>query len=96
MLSELKSLRDIISSSVDTIVNVYEKAGVEFPTLNEPQQGRTATNDLRNQPEVAEAISKIVAGSDQLLASVQSPSTTIVNAVLAVCLAKLTLKLVVE
>ena len=96
MLSELKALRDIISSSVDTIVDAYEKAGTEFPSLNEPLQGAKAQSDLRNQPEVSDAISKIVAGTEQLSVSVQAPAITIVNAMLTVCLSQLSLKVVVD
>ena len=86
MLSELKALRDIISSSVDTLVNAYEKAGTDFPSLSEPllSSCSKATSSLRNQSEVAEAISKIIAGSEQLVASVQAPSLFLVHAMKAV------------
>ena len=93
MLSELKALRDIISSSVDTIVTAYEKASTEFPSLDDPLRSchSKATCDPRRQSEVAEAISKIVAGSEQLIASVQAPALFLVNAMKAVSAAQLSL-----
>ena len=82
MLAELKALRDIISSSVDTIVNECEGAGVDFPSLDEPF--RPSSTDIRQKADVAEAIRKIIAASQQLIASTQAPQLTLGNASMAV------------
>ena len=82
MLSDLKALRDIISTSVDVIVNECEGAGVDFPSLNEPF--RPSSTDPRQAAEVSEAIRKIVAASQQLIASIQAPQLSLTNFITAV------------
>ena len=77
MLSELKALRDIISTSVDTIVNECEAAGVDFPSLDEPFKPSPA--DPRQKAEVIEATRKIVAASQQLIVSTQAPPLSLMN-----------------
>ena len=82
MLSDLKALRDIISSSVDSIVDAYEAAGVDFPSLNEPFP--CTSGDERKQPNVAEAESKVIASAAQLIATVQDPHQSLLNFMLSV------------
>ena len=74
MLSDLKSLRDIVTTSIDTVIDAYEAAGVEFPSINEP----TSTNP-RHSLEISEAIAKVVAASEHLIAAVQAPQLTLWN-----------------
>ena len=82
MSSELKALRDIISASIDTIVNECEADGVDFPSIDEPFKPSPA--DPRQKAEVSEAIRKIVAASQQLIVSTQAPPLTLANFSIAV------------
>lgn len=78
MTSELKALRDIISSSVDRIVDICEKTGKPFPSLNEPIQFSEFTPDgIRNDPKVLDEIGLIVAATTQLAAVVNPPPVTL-------------------
>lgn len=78
MTSELKALRDIISSSVDQIVDVCEKTGKPFPSLHEPIQFSEFTPDgIRNNPKVLDAIALIVAAATQLAVTVNPPPVTL-------------------
>ncbi|EJD01727.1 S-adenosyl-L-methionine-dependent methyltransferase [Fomitiporia mediterranea MF3/22] len=81
MTSDLKALRDIISSSVDSIVRVCDNTGRDFPSLDEPvNPSEFSPNGIRNDPTVAQSISFIVAAALQLVATVQSPPITLVTA----------------
>lgn len=77
MLSDLKALRDIISTSVDVIITECERTGVNFPSLDEPFQ--PSSGGIRQRADVSEAIRKIVAASQQLLVSVQMPQLNLAN-----------------
>lgn len=78
MTSELIALRDIISSSVDQIVDICEKTGKPFPSLNEPIQFSEFTPDgIRNDPKVLDAIGLIVAATTHLAAAVNPPPVTL-------------------
>ena len=78
MTSDLKALRDIISSSVDSIVDICESEGKPFPSLNEPVQLSEFTPDgIRNNTKVLDAVGLIVAAATQLIATVNPPSVTL-------------------
>ncbi|EJD00206.1 O-methyltransferase [Fomitiporia mediterranea MF3/22] len=78
MSSDLRSLRDIISSSVDNILNACESAGKIFPSLDEPVQLSEFTPEgIRNQPAVAQSIALICAAATQLIATVRPPPATL-------------------
>ncbi|KAI5119663.1 hypothetical protein M0805_007754 [Coniferiporia weirii] len=81
MASDLKALRDIISSSVDKIVDVCESTKKDFPSLDQPIQFSEFTPDgIRNHPEVADNVGLIVAAAFQLIATVQPPASTLTTA----------------
>lgn len=84
MLSELKALRDIISTSIDAIVNDCERDKVDFPSHDEPFNPSSV--DIRQKAVVSEAITKIVAASQQLIVSVQAPQQTLSVFNLGVCI----------
>ena len=85
MLADIKALRNIISTSVDTIINVCEGADVDFPSLDEPVEPvEFGLGSIRNQPKVTEAIALITAASAQLAAIVRPPQQSLSNATLAV------------
>lgn len=77
MLSDLRALRDIVTTSIDTIINIYEAAGIDFPPLNDPI-GSPSTSP-RHSAELSEAIAKTVAASEQLIATIQAPQLTLWN-----------------
>ena len=78
MASELRALRDIISSSIDNILNVCAETGKDFPSLNEPIHPSEFTPDgIRNHPQVADAIGPAVAAAFQLIQTLQSPPVTL-------------------
>ncbi|KAI5119658.1 hypothetical protein M0805_007749 [Coniferiporia weirii] len=78
MASDLKALRDIISSSVDKIIDVCASTGKDFPSLDQPIQFSEFTPDgIRNHPQVADSIGLIVAAAFQLIATVQPPAGTL-------------------
>ncbi|KAI5116033.1 hypothetical protein M0805_002088 [Coniferiporia weirii] len=80
MSEDLKSLLDIISSSVHTILDTCKKTGKEFPSLNHPAQPSEFSPDgVRNDPAVVESIGLIVAAATQLIATVQPPAVTVTN-----------------
>ncbi|THH07842.1 hypothetical protein EW145_g3108 [Phellinidium pouzarii] len=78
MASDLKALRDIISSSVDKIVGVCASTGKDFPSLDQPIQFSEFSPDgIRNHPDVADNVGLIVAAAFQLIATVQPPASTL-------------------
>lgn len=78
MASDLKSLRDIIVSSIDNIIATCEETGKEFPKLNEPIQFSEFTPDgIRNHPKVSDNIALAVAAAFQLIQTLQSPPVTL-------------------
>ncbi|KAL5536481.1 hypothetical protein ACEPAF_303 [Sanghuangporus sanghuang] len=79
MNDDLKALRDIISSSVDSITAACEAAGTPFPSLNDPIQPSEFTRDgIRSQPAVMRSISLIVSAATQLIATVRPPPATMI------------------
>ncbi|KAI5117485.1 hypothetical protein M0805_009548 [Coniferiporia weirii] len=78
MANDLKALRDIISSSVDRILDVCTATGKDFPSLDEPIKASEFSPDgIRNHPHIADNISLIVAAAFQLIATVQPPASTL-------------------
>lgn len=87
MAADLKALRDIISSSIDNILNVCAETGKDFPSLEQPIQFSEFTPDgIRNHPQVAEAIGPAVAAAFQLIQSLQSPPVTLTTSAFRVCI----------
>ncbi|EJD00244.1 S-adenosyl-L-methionine-dependent methyltransferase [Fomitiporia mediterranea MF3/22] len=91
MATELEGLLDILSSSVNNILGICVKTGVDFPSLNEPAHPSEFSPDgIRNHPEVADNIALAVAAATQLVATLQSPAVHLWNSAfkftLPVCL----------
>ena len=85
MTSDLIALRDIISSSVDTVVRICESEGKPFPSLHEPIHPSEFTpKGIRNHPQVLDAIGLIVAAATQLVATVSPPPVTLTTSVFRV------------
>lgn len=85
-LEELKSLRTILTTSLDTIVSFCEKRNVEFPSLFDPAElsNEFSPRGIRNIPELAESIALGVSAAAQLVATLQNPSVTILSSSLRV------------
>ena len=80
MSKELEALRDIVTSSVNKVLDVCSSAGKPFPSLDEPLHPSEFSPDgIRNHPEVAENINLAVAASMQLVATLQSPVVNLWN-----------------
>ncbi|KAI0314195.1 S-adenosyl-L-methionine-dependent methyltransferase [Amylostereum chailletii] len=77
-LSELRALVAIIQNSVDAIEKAVEAGSLEFPSLSTPFTIQSEA--ARNLPEVAQAVSLLVAAATQLVAASRAPeqSMTIV------------------
>lgn len=85
MTSDLLSLRDIIVSAIDSIVDVCTQSGREFPSLDDPVHPSEFTPDgIRNNPQVLRFITLAVAASTQLIATLQAPATSLTVAALMV------------
>lgn len=85
MTSDLLSLRDIIVSSIDSIVEVCKESGQEFPSLDDPVHPSEFTPDsIRSNPRVLRSITLAVAASSHLIAALQSPANSLSVATLMV------------
>ncbi|KAL5536477.1 hypothetical protein ACEPAF_299 [Sanghuangporus sanghuang] len=79
MTDDLKALRDIISSSVDSITAACEAAGTPFPSLNDPIQPSEFTrHGIRSHPAVMHSVSLILSAATRLIATVQPPPATMI------------------
>ena len=80
MTEELKKLGAIISSSINTIINICELRGEEFPSLNFPAQSIEFSPDgIRNDRRIADAVSLGIAAAAQLVATLQPPHVTLLT-----------------
>ena len=78
MTDELKALRNIISSSLDEILDIYEANGAPFPSLNDPLDPSSFDSvGINNQPAVARLVDLVVSASTQLIATVRHPAMTL-------------------
>ena len=86
MSEELKALRDIIANSINSILDICESSGQDFPCLSKPVDDSEFTPDgIRNDPVVSNSISTAVSASFQLIATLQSPPTTLATMAFRVC-----------
>ena len=86
MSSSLVALRDIIVSSINTIIAVCNETGCEFPSLDEPFHSSEFTADgIRNDPRMLHPIVHGIAAASQLIATLQAPATSLTVAMLMVC-----------
>ena len=77
MSEDLRRLRAIINSSIDTVLQACEARGVDFPKLDNPADESEFTADgIRNDARVAVAISLAVAAAGQMIATLQPPAMT--------------------
>lgn len=81
---ELRALGNIISTSIDRILDRCSKESLSFPSIHEP--ANNATEEVRNDPEVAISINLLVAAATQLIATVRPPAKTLFVNAYSVCL----------
>ncbi|KAJ3537872.1 hypothetical protein NM688_g6604 [Phlebia brevispora] len=73
-VNDLKSLRNILTSSIDSIIDVCEKQGEDFPRIEVPADPSELTQDgIRSDPQVRGAILLGVSAAAQLIATLQPP-----------------------
>ncbi len=80
-VSPLRQLADIISASVTQIDAVFDKAGVEYPSLDAPFDPTSPSEQLFMAPEVIQASVLAVAACAQLGAAVKIPALTLYDIV---------------
>ena len=83
MAAELEALRNIINTSIDSILDRCSKSSLNFPSTHQPAD--SATEEVRNDPEIAISINLIVAAASQLIATVRPPAKTIFINAYSVC-----------
>ncbi|VDB83099.1 unnamed protein product [Peniophora sp. CBMAI 1063] len=76
-LSELRKLSNIINDAVDHIEHTLSARSVDFPSLNSTYTEED--EEIRATPAIADAITAIVAASEQLAMVTRSPSLTILD-----------------
>ncbi|KAF4566231.1 hypothetical protein EYR40_001952 [Pleurotus pulmonarius] len=80
-VSPLRQLADIISASVTQIDAVFDKAGVEYPSLDDPFHPTSPSEQLSMAPEVIQASVLVGAACAQLGATVKIPALTLYDIV---------------
>ncbi|TFK98276.1 O-methyltransferase, partial [Pterulicium gracile] len=91
VIHELRVLQGIVGEALDELEELYTNPpqddarakAMDFPSLNKMYDPNTAEEAMTATPEVARAISLIVAAASQLSASVQHPFLTICDAATA-------------
>lgn len=87
MSEDLKKLRAIINNSIDKIIEVCERRGEDFPSLNVPAHpSEFSPNGIRNDPGILDAIALGVSAASQLVATLQAPHVTLISSVTGVSL----------
>ncbi|KAF8510927.1 O-methyltransferase [Hysterangium stoloniferum] len=77
MISTLRALSDLISAAVDQIEQRCILESIEFPSLD--GLFTLDSEKTRREPDIAKAISVIVAAASQLVVTVREPSVTMIN-----------------
>lgn len=80
-VSPLRQLVDIISASVAQIDAIFDKAGLEYPSLDAPFDPASLSEQLSMAPEVMQASVLAVAACAQLGAAVKIPALTLYDIV---------------
>ncbi|KAJ7020401.1 O-methyltransferase [Mycena alexandri] len=73
MPSTLRSLANLITSSVDTLERIYAGANLPLPDLDAPFDADAPAEALRAKPEVAAAIRTLQAAAGQISVTVADP-----------------------
>lgn len=81
MSEELLQLRNIIVGALQTILQTCEQRNEDFPQLELPAHASEFTaRGIRNDPAIIEASTIAISAASQLIATLQSPATTLATA----------------
>lgn len=86
MPSTLRSLANLITSSVDTLERIYAAANLPLPDLDAPFDADAPAEALRAKPEVAAAIRTLQAAAGQISVTVADPPRHAAETSFIVCL----------
>lgn len=75
-LSPLRQLAIILNDAVDQIEGTFDKAGISYPSVDEPMK-MDASERLALSPDVVQASFLAVAACDQLSATLRVPTLTL-------------------
>lgn len=78
-VSPLRNLVNILSDTVARVEEKFTSAGLEFPTLDKPFDGKDPAYQLLSSTDIVPLSSIIVAASEQMIASVRHPSQTVIG-----------------
>ncbi|KAJ6548615.1 O-methyltransferase [Mycena capillaripes] len=78
-IATLRLLANIITESLDSVELVYQKAGLNFPSLDEPFNPSDPAETLRQEKEVAASVNNIMAAAAQISTTVCDPMRVAVN-----------------
>ncbi|KAJ6548617.1 S-adenosyl-L-methionine-dependent methyltransferase [Mycena capillaripes] len=78
-ITTLRLLANIRNESLDSVELVYQKAGLNFPSLDEPFNPPDPAETLRQDKEVAAAVNNIMAAAAQISTTVCDPIRVAVN-----------------
>ncbi|KAF7358294.1 hypothetical protein MVEN_00878700 [Mycena venus] len=78
-IATLRRLAAILTDALDSVDSVYQKAGLNFPSLDEPFDPKNEAEALRQDKAVAAAVNNIMAATAQISATVCDPMRLAVN-----------------
>ncbi|KAF8192239.1 O-methyltransferase [Mycena galopus ATCC 62051] len=81
-ISTLRMLANIITQAVDTMEQVYTNAAMPLPSLDQPFEGDSPAENLRQNSEVVGPVKNIIAAAAQLTATVTDPVMMALNTAL--------------
>jgi hypothetical protein len=87
--STLRLLAETILNAVTRVEDQFEKAGLDFPSLEDPFDPSHPTSDLIFKPEVAADVALVVAATEQLAVSIRHPISTSLDAAMSVSCSKM-------
>ncbi|KAF8183030.1 hypothetical protein K438DRAFT_1975286 [Mycena galopus ATCC 62051] len=78
-IATLRRLATILTDGLDSVDSVYQKAGLNFPSLDKPFDPKNEAEALRQDKAVAAAVNDIMAATAQISATVCDPMRLAVN-----------------
>ncbi|KAF7291228.1 Methyltransf-2 domain-containing protein [Mycena indigotica] len=79
-MEQLRQLVSLISTSLDTVEEVFSRHNLAVPTLDTAYDPASPAEELLSDPAVSTALLTIVAASGQLTATFRKPTIAILNA----------------
>jgi hypothetical protein len=82
--STLRLLAETILNAVTRVEDQFEKAGLDFPSLNDPFDPTHPASGLIFKPEIAADVALVVAATEQLAVTIRHPVSTSYDAAMSV------------